>query len=137
MKNTRKTILALSLALLLAAPVLAAVTSIANADDSVENVQSLPVTEEECWRNVWYKFESPLITLIFPARGTKPMFLWWYTNDNSTIYVVKFQGVIEYLTIDKPYYRHRFHADDATINATLWKERIEPKLYQKRYSIWK
>jgi hypothetical protein len=132
MKNTRKTILALSLALLLAAPVLAAVTSTANADDSVENVQSLPVTEEECWRNVWYKFESPLITLIFPARGTKPMFLWWYTNDNSTIYVVKFQGVIEYLTIDKPYYRHRFHADDATINATLWKERIEPKLYQKR-----
>jgi hypothetical protein len=46
---------------------------------------------------------------------------------------VKFQGVIEYLILDKPYYRHRFHADNATINATLWGSYIEPKLYQKRY----
>jgi len=131
MKNMRKTILALSLALLLAAPALAVLSPTAKADDSVENVQSLPV-EEGLWNTVWYKFETPLITLIFPAKGTKPMFLWWYTNDNSTIYVVKFQGVIEYLAIDKPYYRRRLHADNATINATLWGSYIEPKLSQKR-----
>ncbi len=131
MKNTRKTILALSLAFLLAAPVLAAVSPLANADDALENVQNLPVIEEKCWRNVWYKFETPLVTLVFPAKGTKPMFLWWYTNDNSTIYVIKFKGIIEYLAFDKPYYRHRFHADNATINATMWKDRIEPALRQR------
>ncbi|MEM2691673.1 MAG: hypothetical protein QXS01_06215, partial [Candidatus Bathyarchaeia archaeon] len=126
----RKIILALSLALLLAAPALAALSPTANAEDPVEDVQSLPV-EEGPWESVWYRFKTPLITLIFPARGTKPMFLWWYTNDSSTIYVVKFKGVIEYLAIDKPYYRHRFHADNATINATLWKDRIEPALRQR------
>jgi hypothetical protein len=132
MKNMRKTILALSLALLLAAPALAVLGPTAKADDSVENIQSLPVKEGP-WNTVWYKFETPLITLIFPAKGTKPMFLWWYTNDNSTIYVVKFQGVIEYLAIDKPYYRRRFHADNTTINETLWSNYIEPKLRQKYY----
>ena len=130
MKNTRKTILALILALLLAAPALAVLSPMALADESPENVQSLPAKCEQ-WGTTWYRFETPLITLIFPAKGTKPMFLWWYTKDNSTIYVVKFQGVIEYLAIDKPYYRHRFHADDITINATLWKDRIEPALRQK------
>ena len=132
MKNMRKTILALSLALLLAAPALAVLGPTAKADDSAENIQSLPVKEGP-WNTVWYKFETPLITLIFPAKGTKPMFLWWYTNDNSTIYVVKFQGVIEYLAIDKPYYRRRFHADNTTINETLWSNYIEPKLRQKYY----
>jgi len=45
MKNMRKTILALGLALLLAAPALAVLSPTAKADDSVENVQSLPVME--------------------------------------------------------------------------------------------
>jgi len=130
MKNTRKTIFASILALLLAAPALAVLSPMALADESPENIQSLPAKCEQ-WGTTWYRFETPLITLIFPTRGTKPMFLWWYTNDNSTIYVVKFQGVIEYLAIDKPYYRHRLHADDVTINATLWKDRIEPALRQR------
>lgn len=131
----KKSILALTLALLLTAPTLAVLSPTANAEDSVENIQSLPVKEER-WNNTWYKFETPLITLIFPAGGKKPMFLWWYTEDNSTIYVVKFKGVIEYLIMDLPYYRHRFRADNATINATLWKDHMEPKL---RYGLgqWK
>ncbi|MEM3770431.1 MAG: hypothetical protein QXG76_04515 [Candidatus Bathyarchaeia archaeon] len=131
MKNGRKTILAFGLALLLAAPALAVLSPRVNADDSVENIQSLPV-ERGPWNTIWYKFETPLITLIFPAEGTKPMFLWWYTNDSSNIYVVKFQGVIEYLRLDQPYYRRRFHADNATINATLWNSYIEPKI-RSRY----
>ncbi|MEM3874214.1 MAG: hypothetical protein QXU45_03690 [Candidatus Bathyarchaeia archaeon] len=134
MKNVRKTILALGLALLLAVPALVILSPRANADDSVGNISSLPVKGGP-WNTIWYKFETPLITLIFPAGGKKPMFLWWYTNDSSKIYVVKFQGVIEYLMLelDKPYYRHRFHADNATINATLWSSYIEPKLYQRQY----
>lgn len=140
MKNS---ILALTLALLLTAPMLTVLSPTASADDSVENIQDIPVQVEERWNNTWYKFETPLITLIFPAGGKKPMFLWWYTKDNSTIYVVKFKGVIENLLIDLPYYRHRFHADNATINATLWKDHVEPRLryhqeyWQAKYEFWR
>ena len=128
MKIWRNSILALSLALFLAIPAVAVIVPSAYADNSTHDDQSLPVKTEPLWRKTWYKFETPLVTLIFPANGTKPMFLWWYTEDNSTIYVVKFQGVIEYLMLDKPYYRHKFHADNATINATLWNNNIEPKI---------
>ncbi|MBS7635895.1 hypothetical protein KEJ37_00880 [Candidatus Bathyarchaeota archaeon] len=132
MKIGRKTILALGLAFLLASPALAVLSLRVNADDSVENIQRLDVKPPYVWNNTWYRFNSSLVTLIFPAGGKKPMFLWWYTKDSSNIYVVKFQGVIEYLMLDKPYYRHRFHADDGAINKTLWSNYIEPKLYQRR-----
>ncbi|MEM2704227.1 MAG: hypothetical protein QXR45_13840, partial [Candidatus Bathyarchaeia archaeon] len=132
MKNVRKIILALSSALLLAAPMLAVLSTRVNADNSVENILSLRVELPYIWNNTWYRFDSSLVTLIFPANGMKPMFLWWYTKDSSNIYVVKFQGVIEYLMLDKPYYRRRFHADNDTIEKTLWRNYIEPKLYQRR-----
>ncbi|MGQ9726255.1 MAG: hypothetical protein ACUVQL_03905, partial [Candidatus Bathycorpusculaceae bacterium] len=79
MKIERNQILALSLALLLYLPIMAmaAPTANAEADEALVNVDSN-------WRGVWYKFETPLVTLIFPAGGKKPMFLWWYTKDNST-----------------------------------------------------
>lgn len=133
MKNVKNSMLALTLALLLTAPMLAILNPTVSAEDSVEDVQNLPVQVEELWNDTWYKFETPLITLIFPAGGKKPMFLWWYTKDNHTIYVVKFKGLIEYLILEKPYYRHRFHADNVTINATLWKDHIEPALRQRYY----
>jgi hypothetical protein len=129
MKIRKNGILALGLAFLMALPAIALTMPAAKAD--AEGPQELPV-EPEPYRGVWYKFETPLITLIFPAGGRKPMFLWWYTNDNSTIYVVKFQGVIEYLILDKPYYLKRFHADNSTIGTTLWQNYIEPGL-RKRY----
>jgi len=128
MKMKKNGMLALSLALLMILPAVALAISMAKADAESGETRELPVKIEENWRGKWYKFETPLITLLFPAGGKKPMFLWWYTNDSSTIYVVKFNGVIEYLIFDKPYYLKRFHADNLTINATLWKDRIEPKL---------
>ncbi|NWG10732.1 hypothetical protein HXY33_03135 [Candidatus Bathyarchaeota archaeon] len=127
MKIERNQIFALSLALLLTLPVIAIASPTANADDS-EDIQGLHVQVDNNWKGVWYKFETPLITLIFPASGKKPMFLWWYTDDNSSIYVVKFKGVIEYLTFDLPYYDRRYPADNLTINQTLSNEYIEPKL---------
>ena len=130
MKIRKNGILALGLAFLMALPAIALTMPAAKAD--AEGPQELPV-EPEPYRGVWYKFETPLITLIFPTGGKKPMFLWWYTNDNSTIYVVKFQGVIEYLMLDGLYYKHRFQADNATINNTLWNSYIEPGLRQKYY----
>ena len=124
MKIGKNQILALSLTLLLALPTLA----IAAPTVSAEKPEELPVEIEEKWRNVWYRFETPLITLIFPASGKKPMFLWWYTEDNSTIYVVKFKGVIEYLMFDLPYYDRRYPADNLTIHKIVKEKFIEPKL---------
>lgn len=136
MKIGKNKILALSLALLITLPIAAITLPKANADNNETNVEIGPV--EPVMEGIWYKFETPLITLIFPARGTKPMFLWWYTNDNSTIYVVKFKGVIEYLILEKPYYLKRFHADNETINSILWNNYIEPKLrFRYGYGNWR
>ncbi|MGQ9624971.1 MAG: hypothetical protein ACUVT9_06330 [Candidatus Bathycorpusculaceae bacterium] len=127
MKIRKNAILAVSLAFLMTLPTVAALSPIANAE-AADDVQSLQVNPPYIWNNTWYRFDSPLITLIFPAGGRKPMFLWWYTNDNNTIYVVKFKGVIEYLIVDKQYYLKRFHADHSTIGEALWQNYIEPRL---------
>ena len=128
MKIGKNSILALSLAFLLTLPALAVFAPTASAEENAEGVQSLPVKTEPLWNNVWYKFETPLITLIFPANGTKPMFLWWYTNDNSTIYVMKFKGVIEYLAFDLQYYDRRYHAEDAVMQQVIRERCIEPRI---------
>ena len=123
-----KNMLAVGTALLMILPMLLMAFPKTNAKANISAY--LPVSIDHNFRGVWYKFETPNITLLFPAKGTKPMFIWWYTEDNSTVYVIKFKGLIEYLIfdIDKPYYRSRFCADNVTINATLWKNHIEPKL---------
>ncbi|MEM2118263.1 MAG: hypothetical protein QW386_04520 [Candidatus Bathyarchaeia archaeon] len=126
MKIERNQILALSLTLLLSLSTFAILMPAANAEENDETPVNVEIDPQ--WRSIWYKFETPLVTLIFPASGRKPMFLWWYTNDNSTVYVVKFKGVIEYLLLDRQYYQRRFNADNDTINAMLWKNYIEPKL---------
>lgn len=128
MKIWKNSILTLSLAFLLTLPTLAVFAPATNAEENAENVQSLPVKTEPLWNNVWYKFETPLITLIFPANGTKPMFLWWYTNDNSTVYVMKFKGVIEYLAFDLQYYDRRYQAEDVIMEQVIMERCIEPKL---------
>ena len=71
------------------------------------------------YRNHWWKIETDLITILFPAGGKKPMFLWWYSNDTNNIYVVKYKGLIEYITLDYPYYLHRYQADNLTIQEKL------------------
>ena len=68
----------------------------------------------------WWKVETDLITILFPADGKKPMFLWWYSNDTDNIYVVKFKGLIEHIRIDYPYYLRKYEA-----NASLVRERLE------------
>ncbi|RLI10055.1 hypothetical protein DRO25_03710 [Candidatus Bathyarchaeota archaeon] len=128
MKIERNRLLAVSLALLLALPIIAISTPMAKADSETNGTQNLSVKTEEHWRNIWYRFETPLITLIFPANGKKPMFLWWYTNDSSEIYVVKFKGVIEYLAFNLSYYDRRYPADNSTIQDIIQKKYIEPKL---------
>ena len=127
MKTRRKTLLTLTLTLLLTLPMISASTSLAYAGDNTSKGDAGLAVKLKL-EDVWYKFETPLITLIFPAGGRKPMFIWWYTNDTEELYVVKFKGVIEYLVFDKPYYIRRSHANAPTINETIWKAQVEPKI---------
>lgn len=59
----------------------------------------------------WKKIKTDVITVLFPADGRKPTFLWWYTKDPERIYVVKFQGLIEYFTFVEPFYKERYQAN--------------------------
>lgn len=70
----------------------------------------------------WWKIKTDLITVLFPTDGKKPMFLWWYSNDTDNIYVVKYKGLIEYLTIDYPYYNNMYESNNLTMQ-----ERLEAK----------
>jgi len=132
MKINKNRILAFSLALLIMIPTATALTSSVYASNE-KTEKGWPV--EPKISGIWYKFETPLITLLFPAGGRKPMFIWWYTEDNSTVYTIKFQGVIEYLAFDKPYYVRRFSADDITIRKKLEEGFIEPKIMQYQAGI--
>lgn len=75
----------------------------------------------------WTYIQNDIITLAFPADGKKPMFLWWYTNEPENINVVKFKGLIEYTTFEKPYFTWRCQAE-----AWRVRERIEAHFYTPR-----
>jgi hypothetical protein len=103
--------------LLLATAFPTLLVSNANAsDNSTETVSSVQV---ESYRGQWWKIETDLITILFPSNGSKPMFLWWYSNDTDNIYVVKYEGLIEYMTIDYPYYNNLYEANSPTIQQRL------------------
>jgi len=86
------------------------------------NNESTPITLDKNYRNHWIRLETDLITILFPANGKKPMFLWWYSNDTNNVYVMKYKGLIEYLSFDVPYYLRKYEANSLTI-----KERLEAK----------
>jgi len=122
-------ILALSLALIVALPVVATSINLVGADantaadDQTQTAPMAPLKE-----GVWYKFSTSLITLLFPVKGEKPMFIWWYTNDSSQVYVVKFNGLVEYLTFDTEYYIRRYPANGSAICERLVENYIGPKM---------
>lgn len=82
------------------------------------------VTEEGGWK----KIVTDVITVRFPVDGRKPMFLWWYNEEPDMIYVVKFQGLIEYFTFDRPYYQRRYQASADNLDSQF----IKPKWTQLR-----
>jgi hypothetical protein len=86
------------------------------------NNESTPIYIDENYRQHWIRLETDLITILFPANGKKPMFLWWYSNDTNNIYLMKYKGLIEFLTFDAPYYLRRYEANNLTI-----RERLEAK----------
>lgn len=108
------TILLLAIATPLVAvnPVSAAETSVAATLTSDEN---------------WYYIQNDMVTIIFPRNGAKPMFLWWYTDDPNNINVVKFKGLIEYVTYETPFFLWKCQAEAWRI-----RERIEAHYYGPR-----
>jgi len=93
---------------------------------------TLPVSAEEeqvqaTWRieGNWVYIQNDVITIVFPAGGKKPMFLWWYTKDPDNINVVKYKGLIEYVKFDEPYFLWRCQAEAWRI-----RERVEANYYE-------
>jgi hypothetical protein len=119
LEKSRKLIAAVLLSALLATltPPLATVS--ASAEEGQELVQATWKTQGN-----WTYIQNDIITIVFPAGGKKPMFLWWYTKDPDNINVVKYQGLIEYVTFDKPYFIWRQQAEAWRI-----RERIQARFY--------
>lgn len=120
MEKAGKSIITVSLAFLLLSIMLSGslMTKTVAAVDAEDSNVNLERTED----GKWWKIKTDMITILFPADGKKPMFLWWYTNDTDNVYVVKYKGLIEYLTLDYPYYVRKYEADALTI-----RERLEAK----------
>jgi len=74
----------------------------------------------------WTYIQNSLITIAFPAGGKKPMFLWWNTNAPDNINVVKFKGLIEYSTYEKPYFVWRCQSERLRIKEQLREHFLEP-----------
>jgi len=107
LKTKRNLLAATVLAILLVsltAPMLALPTSALDNDEDDIKIEDV----EEHWKIL----KTDIITVLFPRSGRKPMFLWWYTEEPSRIYVVKYQGLIEYFAFDKlpyPEFYRRMH----------------------------
>jgi hypothetical protein len=113
----------------LASPLIALQTS-ASEDEEDDDIRITPGN--------WYKLESDIITVMFPAGGQKPMFMWWYTNKPEQVYVVKFQGLVEWFAFDYPLlsknpetYNHLREAWQET-----WRERFENWYFKPEEDRW-
>ncbi|UCB61378.1 MAG: hypothetical protein JSW72_04845 [Candidatus Bathyarchaeota archaeon] len=82
--------------------------------------------------NNWTWIKTDTINLIFPAGGRKPMFLWWYAEDPSNIYALKYKGLIEFMTFATPYYQHVYEATEFKLRTALNSGYFEPSQYQIR-----
>jgi len=121
-KNRENLIAAILLGLLFTTLMLPLTTAITHADND-EN--ETPAT----WRVTprWTIIQNDIITIIFPTGGKKPMFLWWNTQQNDTINVVKFKGLIEYVTYEQEYFMWRSQADGLRM-----REHMEEHYYMPR-----
>ncbi|MEM2102432.1 MAG: hypothetical protein QXM22_02825 [Candidatus Bathyarchaeia archaeon] len=85
--------------------------------------------QEATWRTEgnWTYIQNDVITVAFPAGGKKPMFLWWYTKNPDNINVVKYKGLIEYISYDQPYFLLKAQAEPWRI-----RQRIQALFYEPR-----
>ena len=95
--------------------------------ESVEKLGVLPYGPNESSRWQWIKTDR--INIVFPAGGRKPMFLWWHPDDTSNIYVIKFKGLIEFLTFDDAFYRRLYEATEERMRTMLNERYFGPRQY--------
>ena len=132
MKTKRNWLASIILSALLVSmisPIIASQTS-AVEDGENDDVRIVP--------GKWYKLESDIITVLFPAGGQKPMFIWWYNNEPDQVYVVKFQGLIEWFAFDHPL----LPGSPETYNRLreawnyTWRERLENWYFKPEEERW-
>jgi hypothetical protein len=99
LEKSRKLIAAIFLGALLTTLAFPLATVSALTEEEQDQIQAT-------WRTQgsWTYIQNDMITIVFPAGGKKPIFLWWYTKDPDNINVVKYEGLIEYVTFDKKYF---------------------------------
>jgi hypothetical protein len=114
--TTVLTILAVSLVLPFAAQLASA--------QNLETPEVLPYGPNGSNKWTWIKTDA--INIIFPAGGKKPTFLWWYSEDPSNIYVLKYKGLIEFMAFATPYYQHVYEATEFRLKTVLNDEYFEP-----------
>jgi len=73
----------------------------------------------------WTVIKTDLITVMIPAQGQYPMFLWWYTGQNDTVYAVHYKGLVEYYLPEGRLFTHRRAADLANLATEFFQERQE------------
>jgi hypothetical protein len=111
LKTRKISILTTFLVVLLASAALPLIS--ASANDRHEEWK-LRIRRED---HGWKRLETDIVTVLFPADGRKPIFIWWYTKEPDNIYVVKYQGLIEYFSFQHPklpanpeFYKRKRHA---------------------------
>jgi hypothetical protein len=133
MKYGRKLITTVLLVILLVTLVfpLAAVSVSANDQETQSAITATTWTID----NNWAVIQNDVITIIFPAGGKKPMFLWWYTKDPNNIYVVKYKGLIEYMTFDQTYFIMRNEATALKFRIMMENRFYMPRLHMVQEAI--
>jgi hypothetical protein len=66
----------------------------------------------------WWQINISTVTVLFPVQAQKPMFLWYYNDNSSEIYCLKYRGLIEYLPLDG-YYAPDCEANPQTMQSLM------------------
>ncbi|MBI2127366.1 MAG: hypothetical protein HYU02_08680 [Thaumarchaeota archaeon] len=100
MLNMKKIVGILTIASLVAAPMLA---STANA----ERTSHLAAREEPGRLTL----TNGGLTVIVTAEGKHPQFFWYANNLNNTIYHIKYKGIVEFIDMGQEIFQRKFKAD--------------------------
>ncbi len=69
----------------------------------------------------WWQINTSKITVLCPVQGQKPMFLWYYNDNSSQVYSVKYRGLVEYLPLNG-YYTPNCEANPQTMQSLMLSE---------------
>ncbi len=99
---------------------------------TLQTASAQPLDKPEILQNgpngskYWTWIKTDTVNIIFPAAGKKPMFLWWFAEDTSNIYVMKYKGLIEFMTFHTYYYRRVYEATEYRLRTMLNDDYFEP-----------